>query len=204
MDSIGRAIGGASGVVPIRVDAPGVEPVSLAEMRGYLRLDPDAGDEDALVASLIQAARAAVERATGRLLAPGRYRLALTAWPAGGVLPLPLSPLVGLAHAGVVDAEGSVTDLAPGLVRVGPDPWEAPCLLVGAGAPALARAAALIEVVAGCGGDGPPVPAPLAQAVRMAVAQWFENRGDAADPASAGALPAAVAGLIAPYRRLRL
>ena len=190
------------GVTPIRADAPGVEPVSLAAMRGYLRLDPDAGDEDALVASLIAAARAAVELATNRLLAPGRYRITLTAWPADGVVPLPLSPLAGLARVSLVSADASVTELDPGLVRIGPDPWEAPCLLVGAGAPSLARAAALIEVGAGCGGDGPPVPAPLAQAVRMTVVHWFENRGDEAG--AAGALPPAVAGLIAPHRRIRL
>lgn len=190
-------------MTPIRVEDLGVEPVSLAEMHGYLRLDPDDTGEDVLVAGLVTAARAGIEAATRRLLRPGRFRLMLTGWPADGVLPLPLSPLVALARAGLVGADGPVQDLDPALIRVGPDPWEAPCLLIAGDAPPLLRRAALIEVVAGCGGDGPPVPAPLAQAVRMSVADWFENRGDAA-PGGVLAPPPAVAGLIAPYRLMRL
>ncbi|MFD1283260.1 head-tail connector protein, partial [Methylobacterium goesingense] len=90
---------------PIRVEAAIVEPVSLAEMRGFLRLDPDdGGAEDALVERLIAAARAQVEAAARRILVPGRYRLMLTAWPADGRMPLPLSPLVAVARAGLVDA----------------------------------------------------------------------------------------------------
>jgi uncharacterized phiE125 gp8 family phage protein len=188
-------------MTPIRVDDPAVEPVSLAAMRGYLRLDPDdGGAEDGLVTNLLAAARSAIESDTGRILAPGRFRLMLTGWPADGRVPLPLSPLVALARTGLVDAQGAVTDLAPGLVRLGPDPVEAPALIVDPAAPSLAGRAALIEVAAGYGGDGPPLPPALAQAIRMLTAAWFEHRGDAATPT----LPASVAALIAPHRRLRL
>lgn len=187
-------------MTPIRVEDLGVEPVSLPEMRGYLRLDPDDTAEDALVERLIAAARAAVEASTRRLVRPARYRLMLTAWPGGGVLPVALSPLVAVTRAGLVGADGGVEDIDTALLRVGPDPWEAPCLLIDPGVPLLLRKTALIELTAGCGGDGPPVPAPLAQAIRMSVADWFENRGDAV-PAGP---PPAVAGLIAPHRLLRL
>ena len=189
-------------MTPIRVDDPTVEPVSLSEMRAYLRLDPDdGGAEDSLVLSLLAAARTAVETATGRILAPGRYRLMLTGWPTDGHLPLPLSPLVAVARAGIVDADGIVAELAPGLVRLGPDPVEAPNLLVAPSVPPLARSAALIEVAAGYGSDGPPLPPALAQAIRLLAAAWFEHRGD--EP-GAGALPPTVAALIAPHRRMRL
>ena len=187
-------------MTPIRIDGPGVEPVSLSEMRAYLRLGPDETAEDALVASLVAAARADVETQTRRTLVPGRFRLMLTAWPIGGVLPVPLSPLVTLAQAGLVDAQGRVETIDPALVRVGPDPWEAPCLLIDPSVPLLLRKAALIEVTAGCGGDGPPVPAPLLQAIRMSVAEWFENRGDAAPHD----LPRSALGLIAPHRLMRI
>ena len=187
-------------MIPIRVDGSGVEPVTLGEMRAYLRLDPDDASEDALVLRLAAAARAAVEIETRRVLTPGRFRLMLTAWPGSGVLPVPLSPLVAVLHAGLVDARGEVSELPDGLVRPGPDPWEAPCLLIGPDAPSLTDRAALIEVAAGCGGDGPPVPEPLAQAVRLTAAAWFENRGDA----PALALPPQAAALVAPHRRMRL
>lgn len=189
-------------MTPIRVDDPLVEPVSLLEMRGFLRLDPDDGGvEDALIAGLIACARATVEAATRRILVPGRYRLMLTAWPADGWVPLPLSPLVSLVEAGIVDAGGEVVALDAGLVRLGDDRSEAPGLVVAASVPALLHKAALVEVAAGYGGDGPPLPPPLAQAIRLLAAQAFEHRGDGP---GAQTLAPGVAALIAPYRRLRL
>ncbi|WP_019906441.1 head-tail connector protein [Methylobacterium sp. 77] len=186
-------------MIPIRVDAAIVEPVTLAEMRRHLRLDPDMTAEDALVESLIASARAMVELATRRVLAPGRYRMMLTAWPADGFVPLPLSPLVALASAGSVDATGTVTAFASGLVRLGADTVEAPGLVVSPAIPSLAQAAALIEVDAGHGGAGPPVPPGLTQAIRLIAAHGFEHRGDL--PVT---LPPMVEALIAPHRRMRL
>lgn len=189
-------------MTPIRVDAAIVEPVTLAEMRGYLRLDPDdGGAENALVESLIASARAQVELAVRRILVPGRYRLMLTAWPRDGRLPLPLSPVVAVARAGLVDGAGLVIDLAPGLVRVGADPIEAPGLIIDPAVPALNERAALIEVDAGHGGAGPPIPPGLVQAIRLLVAHAFEHRGDGPGD---GSPPPAIAALIDPLRRLRL
>ena len=68
-------------MTPIRVEETGVEPVSLPEMRAYLRLSSDETAEDALIARLISAARAAVEAAARRLLRPARFRVVLTEWP---------------------------------------------------------------------------------------------------------------------------
>ena len=191
-------------MIPIRVEETGVEPVSVAEMRGHLRLSSDETAEDALIARLIPAARAAVEAATRRLLRPARFRLVLAAWPRLGLLPLPLSPLVAVLRAGRVDAGGTLTAIEPGPIRIGPDPWEAPCLLFGPDLPPLGVASALIEVSAGCGGEGPPVPEPLVQALRLTVADWFENRGDAGREGVPRPLPPEAAGLAAACRRMRL
>lgn len=189
-------------MIPIRVADLGVEPVSLAEMRSYLRIDPDDAAEDTLVERLITASRAAIEAGTRRLLRPARFRVVLNAWPGDGIVPLGLSPLVALSEAGLVDAQGGTEELDPALFRLGPDPWEAPCLIVSPQAPLLLGRTVLIEVTAGCGGNGPPAPAPLLQAIRMSVAAWFENRGDA--PSSPLAPPPEIAGLIGPHRHLRL
>ncbi|WP_336487297.1 head-tail connector protein [Methylobacterium nigriterrae] len=186
---------------PIRVEAPGVEPVSLAEMRAYLRLDPDdGGAEDALLAALVAAARAALERETRRILVPGRFRLTLAAWPPGGRLPLPLCPVTALLRAGLAGPDGALEELAPGLVRLGGDAFEAPCLLVDPAVPRLDGHRAIVEVAAGFGGDGPALPEPLGLAIRRLAAGWFEHRGD--EPG--GAVPPDVAALAAPFRRLHL
>ncbi|MEH3118298.1 MAG: hypothetical protein PGN25_12100 [Methylorubrum populi] len=191
-------------MTPIRVDETGVEPTTLSEMRAFLRLSSDETAEDALIARLIPAARAAVEAAARRLLRPARFRVVLTQWPRLGLLPLPLSPLVAVVRAGLVDARGTLTEIAPGPVRIGPDPWEAPCLLIGPDVPPLGTRSALIEVSAGCGGEGPPVPEPLVQALRLTVADGFENRGDTGREGAPRPLPPEAAGLAAACRRMRL
>ncbi|KAB1072823.1 head-tail connector protein [Methylobacterium planeticum] len=199
-------------MTPIRVEAPSVEPVSLAEMRAYLRLDPDdGGAEDGLVMALVGAARIALEQETRRILVPGRFRLTLAEWPAGAVLPLPLSPVTALLRAGRAGPNGTVAELAPGLVQLRGDGLEVASLRID---PALDPTGAplVIDLAAGFGGDGPALPAPLGLAIRRLAASWFEHRGDepggglggGLDGGRARGLPADVAALAAPFRRLLL
>ena len=186
-------------MIPIRADGAVVEPVTVAELRAYLRFDSDdGGTEDGLLQALITAVRASLEIEARRILVPGRYRIALDSWPANGRLALPLSPLVALVRAGFADAKG-VTELAAGLVRLGPEPVEAPGLLIDANVPDPAGRTILIEVAAGFGGDGPPLPAPLRLAILRLAAARYEHRGDEPDAARTDA-----ADLAAPFRRMRL
>ena len=61
------------------VTPPAGEPISLAEAKQHLRVD--GGDDDALIGSLITAARQAAETITGRQLMTARWRLVLDAFP---------------------------------------------------------------------------------------------------------------------------
>ncbi len=187
-------------MTPIRAATPPVEPVSVTNLRLYLRLDPDDGGvEDTLLAQLVAAARASLERETRRVLVPGRFRIALPGWPREGWLPLPLSPLVGLVRAGLSAPDGTVTDLPAGLVSLGPDPVEAPALCFSGTLPDPGAATIVIEVSAGYGGDGPPLPEDLRLAVLRLAAARYEHRGDEADD-----IPADASRLAAPARRLKL
>ena len=159
-------------MTPIRVDGAVVEPVTLAEMRG------------------VPAPRPRRRRGRGR---PGRspdrgrprqVEVGDPAHPGAGPLPadahrlarrrlvpLPLSPLVGRgAGRASSTRRWQRHRLAAGLVRLGADRIEAPGLVIDPAVPALDRRAALIEVEAGYGGAGPPLPPALAQAIRLLVA----------------------------------
>jgi uncharacterized phiE125 gp8 family phage protein len=186
-------------MTPLLIAGPAVEPVTLAEMRAYLRLDDNA--EDDLVAALVMAARLLVEAACGRQLVEQTWRLILDRWPYGRVVRLPLSPLIRVERVRVFDAAGAPMDLAPLLYRAegASDP---PRVAVSAAAaePGLPAEGIHLDVAVGFGPAAADVPAPLAQAIRLLVARWFENRGDA--PGTA--LPPDVAALVAPYRRARL
>jgi hypothetical protein len=81
-------------MTPIPIEGPAVEPVTVSEMRGFLRLDD--GAEDALVADLIRAARLQVEVLAGRVLLSSRWRLLLDRWPLGGIVTLPIGPVLAV------------------------------------------------------------------------------------------------------------
>ena len=186
-------------MTPIPIDGPAVEPVGAPDMRAYLRLD-DGADDD-LIAALVRTARMHVEAAAGRVLVESRWRVGLDAWPEGRVVPLPVSPLIAVERVRVFDPDGGATDVPAGLYEADPfsDP---PSLIVDPLAPEPGRGGqgVLIEVRAGFGATSESVPEPLRQAVRLLVARWFENRGDA-DP---GPLPPDVWALVAPFRRMRI
>lgn len=180
---------------------PAAEPLTRAEAKAYLRIDHDA--EDALIDALIAAARRLVEAATGRALIDQTWRLTLDAWPLRGIIAAPVAPVREILSASVLAADGTPvplpagaltlqSDRAPALLRV--DPLLAP-------APAVPRAGIVVTLKAGYGPDAASVPADLVQAVRLAVAHFFEHRDG---PGEATALPAAALALMAPYRVVRL
>ncbi len=167
-------------------------------MRAVLRLARRDGGRR-LRARLIASARAAVG---GGFPPPCCGAPRLPDDPAGlagrRLIPLPLSPLGRSERVGLIESNGDVTPVAA-LVGLGPDPWDAPGLTIGRDRPSLDGRTILVEVIAGCGGDGPPVPEPLAQGVRLTVADGFENRGDGSE---AGPPAAPCAHCRRPLRRL--
>lgn len=187
-------------MTPIALDGPAVEPVSLAEMKVFLRVDDDAQDD--LIAALIAAARLTLERATRLAFIAQGWRLRLDAWPPQRAVTLPLAPILAVEAVRVGPAATGAT-LTPELYRLdGGDPAR---LLVdlAAPAPATPRDGIEIDLTIGFGNALESVPAPLRLALRRLVARWYENRGDG-PPAGLGDLKGDIAALIAPYCRPRL
>lgn len=189
-------------MTPLALTPPVIEPVSLAEAKDFLRIL--AADEDELLSTLITAARLMIEAASGRLLIEQGWRIVLDAWPQGGEIRLPLSPARSLTAARVYPANGSAEVVAPSALTLveGSDP---PLIAVAGPVPAPGRARAAIEIdlVAGFGPTRDTVPAPLRQAVLRLACRWFEHRGDVVSR-DAARLPAEIAALVAPFRRVRL
>ena len=184
---------------PILVDGPAVEPVPLAEMKAYLRVDDDAQDD--LIAGLVKAARLMVEAASRRILVAQRWRVVLDRWPEGGAVMLPLAPLIAVETIEVVDSSGTSIPVPPDTIEtdLAGDP---PRIAVSpAPEPGRVRNGIAITVRAGFGSAPEDVPATLRLAVKILVARWFENRGDVAGEQ---ALPPEALALIAPFQRARL
>jgi uncharacterized phiE125 gp8 family phage protein len=178
-------------MTPLALTPPAVEPVSLSEAKDFLRILVD--DEGALLETLITAARLMIEAASGRLLIEQGWRIALDAWPQGGEIRLPLSPVRSLTAARVHPGSGSAEPVAPSSLALveGSDP---PLILIAGPVPTPggARSAIEIDLVAGFGATRDAVPAPLRQAVLRLACR------------SAARLPVEIAALVAPFRRVRL
>ena len=177
---------------------PLAEPLALADAKAHLRVTTT--DEDAMISTLISAARRHVEQATGLALITQGWSVFLDHWPEDPAITLPLWPLIAIADLKVWGDDNIAAVIDPAhyfadgvsrparLVRRGSRVWAAP-----------GRIANGIEIVASFGfGAASAVPAPLKQAMLALVAHWFENRGDTAP------LPLDIAALIAPWRKVQL
>ncbi|KLK92717.1 hypothetical protein AA309_13715 [Microvirga vignae] len=186
-------------MIPIFVDGPAVEPVTLLEMKAYLRVDGEA--EDDLISGLIRAARLMVESASRRILIEQRWRLVMDRWPQDGKVLLPISPLLTVDGIKVIDAAGIATEVPAGSIEADPasDP---PCILItNAPVPGRLRNGIEIALRAGYGASPDAVPTTLKLAIRILVAHWYENQGDVVGEQI---LPPEAIALVAPFQRARL
>ena len=190
--------------MPPDAAAPGAEPISLAEAKVHLRVDAD--DEDALLTSLIAAARMFVERTLGIALMTQAWSYFFDFWPSAGCITLPILPVQAVSAVKVHDdAGGSVTlDAASYSVDVLSEP--ARLVLKGAVPPIAARALNAFEIAftVGYGDEADDVPGPVRQALKLLVAHWFERREPVVLGLGGQEVPTTVAALLLPYRRMRL
>ena len=185
----------------VMVQGPAVEPVSLAEARAHLRVG--IADDDALISSLIIAARRVAEARTGLCFISQRWQAFRDGWPPDGVIPLgqwPVRVVEELAVYGeddqkaVIDPAHYVVDFTSRPARLllrGSRQWPRPGRMInGIG----------LRVEAGYGTAAADVPQPLREAVLLLVAHWYGQRGDEQGPG----LPVSLGSLLDPFRAVRL
>jgi uncharacterized phiE125 gp8 family phage protein len=188
-------------MIPIFVSGPAVEPITLAEMKAYLRVDDNDAAQDDLISGLIKAARLMVEAASRRILIEQSWRVVLDRWPRDGAILLPLAPLIVVDAIRISDAGGTASDLPDDAFAV--DVLSDPPRIDVPGAPESGkpRHGISIELRAGYGTQPEAVPATLKLAIRILVAHWFENRGEVVGEQI---LPPEALALVAPFQRARL
>lgn len=183
--------------------APVTEPVSLADVKAYLRVDSSA--EDALLTFLITSARSWMERATGRAMNTQTWRMTLDAWPAETAIKLPRTPVASVNHVKVYAADGSSQTLDPGsyLTDINMDAPRIVFKSLLRPRPGLPASGIEIEFVAGYGDLSTDVPEPLAQAVKLLVAHWYERR-ELLDAQGLPNVPRALSAVVGLYRSMHL
>ena len=131
------------------------------------------------------------------------WRFALDAWPKSRRLAIPFAPFRNLSGLYVYDSTGVAQPLGTGLYQLDPAPEQARLSFTGPlPAPGRPFSGIAFDVTLGYGDTPEDVPRPLRQAMLQLIARWHENRGDS--ETDAVHLPASVAALLAPYRRVRL
>lgn len=214
----------------LKTDAA-VEPLTLAEAKVYLRVDTSDTTDDALISSLIIAARKAVENFTGRRLINQTWNFWLDRFPGersprprdqwwdgtregsiaslygyGAAVQLPLAPLVSITSITTYDT----TDLstAMDLTTTVTDSASVPgrvFMKFGQIWPVNLRgiSSVNIEFVTGYGATSAAVPADLNQAVRLLLSNYYENR-DVLSESRVGSLPLSVESILNPYKVMGL
>ena len=96
--------------------APAYEPISLAEARAWLRLEPDETDNTTILQILIKAMREQAELLTGRAFISRTLRADLPGWPCDGrygyKIDLDAPPLISVESVKYIATDGTLTTLA--------------------------------------------------------------------------------------------
>jgi uncharacterized phiE125 gp8 family phage protein len=197
--------------------APTFEPLDVPTLKEWLRIET--ADEDALLLTLIGAARSYVEEYLWRQLCLATFELALDAWPVaaatvrtplGACLRLPRPPCVAVTQVQYYDTDGALQTLAATNYHV--DTRSEPARLVlaeHATWPTLQGArpgGIVITYTAGWTTPG-AIPLGIRQAIAMLCGDLHEHREAQLDvPVGVSAIQAnpTVTRLLAPYRFLEV
>ncbi len=187
---------------PVLVTPPAESLVDLADAKAHCRVDAD--DDETLITGLIQAATDHLDGRAGilgRCLVTQTWRVAMSGFPASGIIRLPF-PDVQSVIVAYFDADGVEQTFTSGFQIVEDALSSQIDLDDDASWPSTASRpdAVKIDVTAGYGAAS-DVPQVIRLAAKLMIAHWYENR-DAASGGGGGAeLPLSARMLLAPFRR---
>lgn len=185
----------------VLITPPAVEPVDLLEAKLHLRVD--GADDDALILSLIRAAREWCEHFTNRAFITQTWELWLDAWPAESVITIPLPPLQSVVSLKYLDEDGVEHTISSDdyVVDATSQPGRL-ALKSTAGWPSTALypiGGVRLRFTVGYGNSANDVPECVRQAIRLLVGHWYENRENSTT-ANLRQIPMAAEMLLWPLR----
>lgn len=188
--------------------------VTTAEAKQFLNVDFD--EDDALIDGFVRAATQRLEGPNGllgRAVTPSRWEWTLPVFPAGyRALVLPLPPTISVDSIAYIGTDGASAAFDAGLYRVsGLQDATRGAMITPIATGSWPQVTSepwsdrvTIEFTAGFGGASSPAEEaeiePLRLAVKMWVAEWYDNRSNAVVGTTAAEMPTAAMALIAPYR----
>ena len=174
------------------------EPVTLSEAKAHLRLETI--DEDALINTLIAAARAHCEATTGLALMTQSFRLFLDDWPEAQVIHIPKSPVQTIDTVSVYDAAGLPQVVS--LTGMTLDGRARPARLYLKDRPSPDSEINGIEIDFTAGfGTANDIPPELKRAMLLHIALMFEFRGAVAPDMQPAGIPHGYNSLVSPWVR---
>ena len=183
---------------------PTEEPITLSAAKGHLNVTIDM--DDALIRSLITAARQQVESFLCRSLVTQTWELRLDCFPSSGnAVELPLPPVASVTSVSYVDSDGATQTWAAEEYQV--DSKSAPGRLIpayGYSYPSTRSQfdAVTITFVTGYG-SGADVPQVIKQAMLLLIGEMYENREETVVGTIASKMPMTAERLLWPHRVIK-
>ena len=186
----------------VRATPPAVEPVTLAEAKAHLRVD--ISTDDALITSIIKAAREWCEEYLDRSLVHTQWTMRMDSFPHEFVLPRPPMATSGTVTATAITytlETQAVETLDPATYRVDRHDTPGRIRVVYAGtwpAHLFDENSVTVTWYGGYGADGTSVPAAIRSAMLMVISHLYEHRTAVAP--SGSEVPLGVKALLDAHR----
>lgn len=153
---------------------PATEPITVAEVKLYLRVDTDA--DDALISAMITAARETVELYTSRALVTQTITQKMDCFPVFG-FQLSMHPVQSITSITYKDSNGDSQTISPNVYML--DDYSLPNAVVlknGQSWPGVYSETNAVTVVYVAGEADTATPKAIEQAMLLTIADFYENR----------------------------